>query len=124
MPLEDKPLVLLGESDRELSVALAGLLRQQGIAVVATNTSVEFLDSLNKHQAAVDLVCINGKLASERGGLLISRAKDAGNIKIVVVADKDDERTDILRYGADEFLQKPVSLDTLASKIVALTAKS
>jgi DNA-binding response OmpR family regulator len=125
MALGDKPFVLLGGSDREVSVVLAGILKLRGIHAVVASSSDEFLDLLNKHQAAVDLVCVNGKLASERGGLLISRTRDTGrNIKIVVVADRDDERADILRYGADEFLQKPISPDAVVNKIIALVAKS
>ena len=124
MPLEGKPLALLGESDRELCAVLAGILERQGIAVFVTNTPDEFLDSLDMHHAAVDLVCINGSLASERGGLLISKAKDASkNVKVVVVAEKDDQRADILRYGADEFMLRPVSPDAIASMIVALIVK-
>jgi DNA-binding response OmpR family regulator len=123
MPLEGKPLVLLGESDRELCSALAGILEQQGIAVIAADSPDEFLDLLNRHQAAADLVCVNGRLASERGGFLISRTKGTGNIKVVVVAERDDQRADILRYGADEFMLKPVSPDAIASMIVALIAK-
>jgi hypothetical protein len=64
MPLEGKPLVLLGESDKELDVVLAGILKLQGLAVIVANTS-----------------------------------------------------------GADEFVQKPVTPDTIATKIMALMAK-
>jgi DNA-binding response OmpR family regulator len=125
MTLEGKPLVLLGGSNRKLGTVLSSILEKQGIAIVMTNTPDEFLHSLDKHQAEVDLVCINGRLASERGGVLISRAKDAGkNVKVVVVADKDDDRADILRYGADEFILKPVSPNEIASTIAALVAKS
>lgn len=125
MTLEGRPFILLGESDREVSVVLTGILKLRGIAVIATNSAAEFLDLLNEHQSAVDLVCINSKLGSERGGLLISRTKDAGrHIKIVIIAEKDDERVEILRYGADEFLQKPVSPDFVANKITALMARS
>ncbi len=124
MPLEGKPLVLLGESDKELDVVLASILKLQGLAVIVANTSDEFLNSLDKCKAAIDLVCINGRLASERGGLLISRAKDIGkNVRIIVVANRDNDRADILRYGADEFVQKPVTPDTIATKIMALMAK-
>ncbi len=124
IPLDWKPLVLLGESDKKMDAALTGMLKRQGVAVVAANTPKELLNLLDKYKEAIDLVCINGRLASERGGLLISRARTIGrNVRVIVVADRDDDRVNILRYGADEFIQKPLSPDVVAAKIMALIAK-
>ena len=121
MSLAVNQAVLLGESVREEAVYLAKMLRLHGLTVFTANTVDEFLNALEQHGKDIDLVCINGKLASERGGLLLSRIKNIhADIKIVVVAGTSDERAHILRYGANEFIQKPVSPETIVNKIIAL----
>ena len=69
----------------------------------------------------VDVVYINGTIAADKGAMLISKVKQIDlNIKILVVANDDSARNIILEYGADDFLIKPVSVETILSKISML----
>ena len=53
--------------------------------------------------------------------MLISKIKQIDlNIKIFVVANDDSARNIILEYGADDFLIKPVSAETILGKISML----
>jgi DNA-binding NarL/FixJ family response regulator len=69
----------------------------------------------------VDVVYINGIIAADEGAMLISKIKQIDlNIKILIVANDDSARNIILEYGADDFLIKPVSAETILSKISML----
>ncbi len=53
--------------------------------------------------------------------MLISKVKQIdNNIKILVVANDTSARNIILEYGADDFLIKPVSVETILGKISML----
>ena len=59
--------------------------------------------------------------AADKGAMLISKVKQIdNNIKILVVANDTSARNIILEYGADDFLIKPVSVETILGKISML----
>jgi DNA-binding NtrC family response regulator len=75
----------------------------------------ECLNNIDKFVGKLDAATINGKLAEERGGLIISRIKEANpDTKILVIANNDSARSQILRYGVDDFAMKPLNVTTIA----------
>ena len=66
----------------------------------------------------IDAVLMDGKIAEDRGAMVVSRIKQLNkDIKILVVAINDSPKNIILEYGADDFVIKPVGGETLLSKI-------
>ena len=45
------------------------------------------------------------------------------SIKIVVVANKDSAKTSVLDYGADDFVLKPISAETLTNRVITQLAR-
>ena len=67
------------------------------------------------------MLFINGTIAADKGAMLISYVKQIDlNIKILVVANDASARNIILEYGADDFLIKRVSVETIFIKISML----
>jgi DNA-binding NarL/FixJ family response regulator len=76
------------------------------------------LEQIKEIHNQVDVVYINGSIAADKGAMLISKIKQIDlNIKILVVANDDSARNIILEYGADDFLIKPVGVETILGKI-------
>jgi DNA-binding response OmpR family regulator len=44
-------------------------------------------------------------------------------IKVLVIADEDSDKTRILGYGADEFSLKPISPENVADKLFMLISR-
>ena len=66
----------------------------------------------------IDAVLMDGKIAEDRGAMVVSRIKQLNkDIRILVVANNDNPKNIILEYGADDFVIKPVGGETLLSKI-------
>ena len=64
---------------------------------------------------------LNGKIAAERGTRVIVEAKRINpDIKILAIAEDENEKTRVLDYGADGFTTKPISVETIVNKISAL----
>lgn len=125
MTVAKKPQIILGESNKEINTKLTKILRQEGLEVFSAYNIEEFLQVLDQYGKNIDLACISGQLASDRGAMLVSRAKTMkGNIKIVIVVDEGEERADVLRYSADEFIQKPVTVEEIVTKIISLLSST
>jgi DNA-binding response OmpR family regulator len=69
----------------------------------------------------VDVVLVNGRIAADRGAMLIANIKKLSlKIKIFALADNENNKTRVLDYGADEFAIKPISPTTVVEKTTAL----
>ena len=82
-----------------------------------TFNAEQCLARLNELDGKADVVYMNGKIAEDKGAMLISKVKQIDfNIKILVVANDESAKNLILQYGADDFIIKPVSVGTIFSK--------
>jgi CheY-like chemotaxis protein len=113
------PLVLIVDEDKIVVNYLYALFKLSGYEVnmaFNANECLEFLERSSPDK--IDAGLVDGKIAEDRGAMVVSRIKQLNNkIKILVVANNDNPRNIILEYGADDFVIKPVSGETLLSKI-------
>lgn len=72
----------------------------------------------------VDFVFVDGKIAADRGALLIIKVKKINSdIQIVVLAEEQTDKTRVLDYGAEEFMTKPISAESIIDKVNTLLLK-
>jgi DNA-binding response OmpR family regulator len=115
------PKIIIVEDDREVSSLITAVCRLNGYDTYIAFSAAECLEQLGEMHNQVDVVYIDGIIAADKGAMLISKVKQIDlNIKILVVANDDSARNIILEYGADDFLIKPVSIETILSKISIL----
>ena len=113
------PLILIVDEDKILVNYLYALFKLSGYEVnmaFSSNECLRFLEQSNPSK--IDAVLVDGKIAEDRGAMVVSRIKQLNkDIRILVVANNDNPRNIILEYGADDFVIKPVGGETLLSKI-------
>jgi CheY-like chemotaxis protein len=116
------PLLLIVDEDKILVNYLYALFKLAGYEVnmaFSSNECLRFLEQSNPSQ--IDAALVDGKIAEDRGAMVVSRIKQLNkDIRILVVANNDNPRNIILEYGADDFVIKPVGGETLLSKISML----
>ena len=116
--------ILLVEDDIDISNLLAGYFSLAKYRVVKTRSTTECIDKLKELDNKVDIVLMNGKIASDRGAMLIVNIKNLNSsIKVFAIADDENNKTRVLDYGADEFATKPISPTTAVEKSTALLMK-
>lgn len=72
----------------------------------------------------VDFVFVSGTIAEDRGAVLIIKVKKINSdIKIVVLAEEQTDKTRVLNYGAEEFITKPISAESIIDKVNTLLLK-
>ena len=113
------PLVLIVDEDKILVNYLYALFKLSGFEISMAFSSTECLRFLEQFGPSnIDAALVDGKIAEDRGAMVVSRIKQLNkDIKILVVAINDSPKNIILEYGADDFVIKPVGGETLLSKI-------
>lgn len=115
------PKIIIVEDDKEINSLITAICRLNGYEIYMAFSAVKCLEQIEEMHNQVDVVYINGIIAADEGAMLISKIKQIDlNIKILVVANDDSARNIILEYGADDFLIKPVSAETILGKISML----
>ena len=115
------PKIIIVEDDTEINSLVTAICRLNGYETYMAFSAVKCLEQIEEMHNQVDVVYINGTIAADEGAMLISKIKQIDlNIKILVVANDDSARNIILEYGADDFLIKPVSAETILGKISML----
>ena len=115
------PKIIIVEDDKEINSLITAVCRLNGYETYMAFSAVKCLEQIEEMHNQVDVVYINGIIAADEGAMLISKIKQIDlNIKILVVANDDSARNIILEYGADDFLIKPVSAETILGKISML----
>jgi len=100
---------------------LAGTFGLKGYEVHKTYNAEECLNKVSELDGKVDIVFVDGKIAADRAAILIIKVKRINsNIKIMVLAEDETDKTRVLEYGADEFATKPISAETIVDKISAM----
>lgn len=113
------PTVLIVDEDKIVVNYLYALFKLSGYEVnmaFSANECLRFLEQSDPGN--IDAALMDGKIAEDRGAMVVSRIKQHNkDIRILVVAINDNPKNIILEYGADDFVIKPVSGETLLSKI-------
>ena len=104
------PLVLIVDEDKLVVQYLYAHFKLSGYEVSMAFSASECLRLLEQFDPGnIDAVLVDGKIAEDRGAMVVSKIKQLNkDIKILVVANNDNPKNIILEYGADDFVIKSV----------------
>ena len=114
------PHVIVCDDDAELNSFIRNHFKLDGYETHQALSAKECIDKLTELGDIIDAIIVNGKIASDRSIMLILNAKRINkNVKIFVLADKglSEDKTRMIDYGADEFVLKPLSMESLVNKV-------
>ena len=121
--------VLIIEDEQTMSEALRTVLAQEGYKVTVADTGVEGLQKLTNADACCDLLLLDVVLPDLDGWTILSRIRATpaiARIPIIMMTALADEHSeiDLLTAGADDYLPKPFSFESLVARIQALLRRS
>lgn len=120
------PRIIFVDDDADLALVVRAVFRMAGFDAYGTTSAEDCLKKLGELQNQADVIAVNGKIAADRGKMLIVNIKRINrNIKIFVLAERNEQenKTRVLDYGANEFVIKPISLETMVEKVNILLAE-
>ena len=116
--------IIIVTDNLDINALLAGVFSLNGFKCFKATSAEESIQILDEHKDKVDSMLINGKIAADRGTMLIVNARRRVNdIKIVVVAGSENAKTRVLDYGADDFTGKSMSAEMLVNKVLPQLTK-
>jgi DNA-binding response OmpR family regulator len=123
MPIS-KPRIFIVQENEDANLVLTGMLWLKGCEPFKFTNGEECLEKLKEMEGKVDVVIIGGSIACDRNLMLIVNIKKINiDIKVLIIADEDSDKTRILGYGADEFTLKPMSPENVSDKVLMLLSR-
>jgi DNA-binding response OmpR family regulator len=117
-------IAIVVDDDRDVNLVLTAILKLNKFEVHKVFSAEQCLDKLKEVEAKIDVIFVNGKIAADRAAMLIVKIKRINSdIKICVVAEDETDKTRVLDYGADEFMTKPIGIETIVYKMMMLLTK-
>lgn len=116
--------ILIVTEEIDINIVLSGVFGLNGFKSLKCSSAEEALKTLDEHVNEVDSMLIDGKIAADRGAMIIVKSKTKKpSLKIIVVANNDGAKTRVLDYGADDFILKPVSAEVLTNRVITQLAR-
>lgn len=109
--------ILIVEDDREVSQLLSDFLKQKGYDVACCYDGLGALSALEADSAG--LVLLDLMLPYRSGDLVLADIRARSAIPVIVLSAKatTQNKIDLLRLGADDYITKPFDLDEVAARI-------
>jgi DNA-binding NtrC family response regulator len=96
---KQKIKILIVDDNRDVNLLVAATLGLKGYEVYKTYSAEECLRKLEELEGKVDVVILDGRIAADRGAMVIVKTKRINpDIKILAVADDESEKTRVLDY--------------------------
>lgn len=116
--------VLIVNEQIDVSIVLSGVFGLNGFNCIKCHSAEEATKILEEKSEEIDVMLLDGKIAEDRGAMLIVKSKTKNHkIKIVVVASHDNAKTRVLDYGADDFVVKPISAESITNRVITQLVK-
>ena len=115
-----KGTILVIEDDEMVMDLARAMLERLGYRVLAAGTGKEAVDSVKAFEGEIDLALLDIKLPDMSGSQVYPLImEERPGLKVVVASGYsiDGPAQEILRSGAQGFIQKPFSIEALAGKI-------
>lgn len=116
--------ILIIEDNEELGTLISDFLRREGWSVTHSGTAEDGLALLEKE--TFKLLLLDIMLPGKNGFEALSEIRKTRNMPVMIMSAKSDDESKILgvEIGADDYVEKSVSIPVLTSKIKALMRRS
>lgn len=109
--------ILLVEDDLEISKLLVEFLQENGYEVFCQYDGLHVLDCLRENK--IDLILLDIMLPYRNGDTVLTAVRECSTVPIIVISAKGttQNKVDLLRLGADDYITKPFSVEELLARI-------
>ena len=116
--------ILIIEDDDELRGLLVDFMEAEGFSVTGVPTAEEGIAFLDKELSRIILLDI--MLPGIDGFAACTAIRENKDIPIIMMSARDDDESKLMGYklGADDYIEKPVSIPILTAKVKALLHRS
>ena len=109
--------ILIVEDDREINKLVSDFLKDNGYEVLSLFDGLKAVDAVKNDN--VDLVILDLMLPYKNGDMVLADIRKISMIPVIVVSAKEttQNKIDLLRLGADDYMTKPFDLEEVLARI-------
>lgn len=109
--------ILLVEDDLEISKLLAEFLQESGYEVFCQYDGLHVLDCLRENN--IDLILLDIMLPYRNGDTVLTAVRECSTVPIIIISAKGttQNKIDLLRLGADDYITKPFDMEEVLARI-------
>ena len=109
--------ILLVEDDLEISKLLAEFLQENGYEVFFFFFGLHVLDCLRENN--IDLILLDIMLPYRNGDTVLTAVRECSTVPIIIISAKGttQNKIDLLRLGADDYITKPFDMEEVLARI-------
>ncbi len=109
--------ILIVEDDKEINKLVSSFLKDNGYEVLSLFDGLKAVDTVKNDN--VDLVILDLMLPYKNGDMVLSDIRKISNIPVIIVSAKEttQNKIDLLRLGADDYMTKPFDLEEVLARI-------
>lgn len=109
--------ILIVEDDLEINNLLADFLSENGYKTISQYDGIHALDCL--HEKKVDLILLDLMLPYRSGDTVLTDIRKHSTVPIIIISAKEttQNKIDLLRLGADDYITKPFDMEEVLARI-------
>ena len=109
--------ILIIEDDVEINTLLTDFLKENGYVVYSQYDGLHVLDFLHKEK--IDLIILDIMLPYRSGDIILADIRRQFTIPVLIISAKEttQNKIDLLRLGADDYITKPFGTSELLARI-------
>lgn len=109
--------IMIIEDDREISRLVSEFLQDNGYTTICLYEGLHISAALKENGA--DLILLDLMLPYRSGDLVLAEIRDRSSVPVIVVSARGttQNKIDLLRLGADDYITKPFDMEELLARI-------
>lgn len=109
--------ILIVEDDLEINRLLADFLSEKGYKIISQYDGLHILDYLSEKE--VDLILLDLMLPYRSGDIVLADIRKYPAVPVIIISAKEttQNKIDLLRLGADDYITKPFDMEELLARI-------
>ena len=112
--------ILIAEDDKEINRLMGEFLSEQGYTCVSVNNGLDAVGAARTESP--DMMLLDLMLPLKSGDSVLNEIRTFTQMPVIVVSAKDtvQNKIELMRLGADDYITKPFDLDELLVRIEAV----
>ena len=109
--------ILVVEDDKEINKLVSDFLVSNGYEVMSQFDGLKATDAVKNE--GIDLAILDLMLPYKNGDMVLADIRKISNIPVIIVSAKEttQNKIDLLRLGADDYMTKPFDLEEVLARI-------
>jgi len=109
--------ILVVEDEKEINKLVSDFLRENGHEVISLSDGLKACETVEKE--GIELVLLDLMLPYRNGDMVLSDIRKKSTVPVIVVSAKEttQNKIDLLRLGADDYITKPFDMEEMLARI-------